>query len=146
MKDHYRADSHVIPNHLSDPSIIGFSIKFFWDKECKEPIIIRGDNEMTFGGQPGIMPNSYLLKVGGSAKELFIENYKDLEIVEIFLKKGQQVYAQLTNIIANEYKEHLEAVWLKDVVKGWEPSPKIKDKEPIQNNLNILMVCDMLCA
>jgi hypothetical protein len=130
MEKYYSA-KHITPNHFfTDPSIKGFTLKFFWDEECSEDreIQLNEIGSVKFGGIPGLNPRSYLLRAKGASGEAFVENHHLSDVLEIYLKKGMSIYAQLTNYFGENDKGEL--VKTKLIEGGWwnqMPLPKFKN-------------------
>ncbi len=135
MKPYY-SDKHITPRFLTDPTVVGFKIKLFWDKECLKPIALnKYEPELiSYGGTLGVEPKSYLLRVAGATEVTFIENHDWWEVLEIFLKKGVMAYAKITNEIESIfYKKYINDGWWKDLEKIFTPEDLLK----IQNSKNI---------
>lgn len=110
MQNFYIADAPITPNHLSDPSVVGFDVEFFWNQECTDPFKLPLELVIAeFGGTPGIRPESYLLTAAGSAEEFRVRNRN--KHLEIFLKKGMRVFARLRNRITSKFIHHLDMAW-----------------------------------
>lgn len=126
MRSFYPED-HIVPNHLSDPSITGFRIFFFRDPDCKIPI---GSEtlEATFGGTAGLAPQSYLMVVDGSRRELEYRNSDAEKIIDIRLKGGLRLWAQLENIVSKDYLDHLCRAWYQDLAPVY--STRLLDRAP----------------
>jgi hypothetical protein len=123
MRNFY-SDTHIYPNHyFTDPSIKGFTIRFFWNKECSDDkeIQLNEIGTVKFGGGSGFEPKSYLLRMKGASEEAFVENHDWREILEVYLKKGMMIYAQLTNEIDDEKyfgEKHLvEGGWWNQILE-----------------------------
>lgn len=120
MKSFY-PQKQIKPPHLTDPMIRGFDIRLFWNKECTAEYEVReaGTEKIEFKGVPGIGPLSYLLIAGGAKTESFIKNYPSDSELNIFLKKGMHVYAQLTNTLETEkYGDWENKGWWEDLSKS----------------------------
>jgi hypothetical protein len=114
MRNFYSSD-RIVPNHLSDPSIAGYSISFFRDSKyssriSQKPVLLN------FGGTPGLAPQSCLLKVDGSKRELETEVSNDRQTLTIRVKPGMRIWAQLENALFEDYREeHLNRAWYQDL-------------------------------
>lgn len=91
--------NRINPNFMTDPTVIGFNIRLFWDEACtpEKELKFNDEYKLLFKGQAGIKLQSVLLRALGSAKESFIKNSRNKSVTEICLKKGALIYAQLTN-------------------------------------------------
>jgi hypothetical protein len=134
----YYSDKHIFPNHFfTDPSIKGFTVKFFWDEECSDNKEIRLNEigAVKFGGSLGLNPKSYLLRAKGASEESFVENHNLLNVLEIYLKKGMSIYAQLINYFGEDEENKLIETQL---VKGWwNQIPLQKSKQEFLSLINI---------
>lgn len=110
----YYPSNYINPNFLTDPSIKGFKIELYWDKEFKRKVETNKVKESIFSGKAGIKPNSYLLSINGSLDETSVFNNEKLDTLTVFLKKGMVVYALIENILDDEK-------WYgkKNLVQGW---------------------------
>lgn|GEM_PF-4355436 len=122
----FYADSHMRPNFLTDPTVKGFIIKLFWDKECKNlPVKVNdgfASKTVSFDGTPGTNPKSYLLQVKGAKDEVYIEDHDWLDKIQVYLKKGINVYAQLTNDLFRDKEGKA------DNSKAWYDSTELYQK------------------
>ncbi len=112
MKDHY-VTKYIHPNHLSDPSVKGFGVELFWDKDYLKQVIPSSKFGLTFGGTAGIAPRSCRLILRGDSDIAFEVNSEN-DAIEISLKKGMIAYVQLTNALYENFREHLSHGWWKN--------------------------------
>lgn len=135
MKTFY-SEKHITPKFLTDPTVIGFKVELFWDKECHKQVRVTNYKpiEAIYGGVLGTKPNSYLLHAGGADEEIFIENHNGRNTLEIYLKKGANIYCQITNTIEEQFKKaFLEDGWWKDLGKKFTT----QDLKVIQDGKNV---------
>lgn len=108
----YYAEPIISPNHLSDPSINGFGLTLYWDKNYQQAITaLPKGTVFKFGGKPGIKPFSYRLHVYGDADGFSIFDRGVDILAEISIKKGATVYAELKNDIFTEHNSHIKHSW-----------------------------------
>jgi len=109
-------ERHIYPRFLTDRSVEGFIVKLFWDQQYAKPVF-PGKNkfEMYYGGEKGIKPESILLCAAGSHSEIYINDNSNKELIEIFLKKGAQVYGHIQNLTDEEGEKFLTLGWWKDI-------------------------------
>jgi len=103
----FYVESSVVPNHLSDPSVIGFSVLCFRDKACTNRLF-KDPASLNFGGVPGLEPNSCRLIAKGATKDKI--HASDGEIT-LGVKPGMSIWVQLQNVISKDYEQHLTLSW-----------------------------------
>jgi len=83
--------------YLPDPSLSGFSIQLYWDKECKIPINTVNADAKFERNAIGLTVKSYLLQLAScSARQLaFTKSDDGNSILSIGIKKGMDVYAKI---------------------------------------------------
>ncbi|MDQ2719937.1 MAG: hypothetical protein M3Z26_09305 [Bacteroidota bacterium] len=131
MKDHY-PEKHIHPNFLTDPTINGFCFKLFWDKDFNKPLS-SSENIMKYDGTLGLKPQSVLLRALGASKETFVNDNNGKEVIEVCVKKGAQVYAQL----CNEIIESSDNTKNKNVLLNgwWMDVPELRSKHNFLNKI-----------
>eukprot|EP01132_Coremiostelium_polycephalum_P013528 gene13528-16479_t len=112
MKEFYPEDQ-IRPNYLTDPCIKGFSIRLFWDKAYQYPA--GNFDHILFSGNPGTNIKSYLLKAIGAAGETHFKNFAQNDTIEVRLKKGAELYAQIITEITGEANATLAMGWWRDL-------------------------------
>jgi len=118
LKDYYPQDSFT-PPFITDPTIDGLKIGLFWelneDKKIKNPCFDSYNKQLTasidFDGI-GIGVKSYLLVANGAKDESILNPHR--KFIELSLKKGAELYAELTNRLTDQGKDHVRnGLWIK---------------------------------
>jgi hypothetical protein len=134
MADHYDSDN-INPRYLCDPSINGASVNFFYDKGCSAQlrVISIGKQRFTYGGDIGFAPQSVLLRASGAKYDSFIAPHPHDAVLELCLKRGATLYAQIANSINDEGMAALANGWWTD----YNAALSLTDQSVINNSKNV---------
>ncbi len=114
MKTFYEED-HIIPSHLSDPTITGFEASFFREDSYVNAIL-EHPVTVKFGGTPGLEPQSFLLDVDGSKFDLEVRVVDSEKRLAIRLKPGMRIWALLRNQPSDDCREgQFQRAWYQDL-------------------------------
>lgn len=102
LKEYYPKKS-FLPPFITDPTITGLQVRLFWKWDADEsrctPVNGVNPQQMVFEGEPGIGRKSYLLEAKGAKSETFMKDQPSENSFIFNLKKGAQLYAELTNML-----------------------------------------------
>lgn len=114
--------SSFTPPFLTDPTVEGASIQLFYEWREDKKIAREGlPQKISYNGKRGIATKSYLLRANGSATESLMFKKTIGNSLEFRLKKGAQLYAEITNQLNEEGENHLKmGVWVRQFKSVFE--------------------------